>query len=423
MSILNKVGDFLSGVLIHYPLSFLPTREQVAVELLNWQRDRLNSWLAQGCVFIMIIPFSMFLNWVFIRDWSSGIAGMLLSILSHSLVVIPAIRGYGKLSLRIQKKIEKLDPVGLIERFIVWWRQPTDPLLRNIILSSIPVIYWILFNYQEWIGYQIGGFVVYKSLRFIMQVMVLFYSNLIFESLSTLWKDREINQLVRQFEDEKGAKSDPPAAMSESFILLDRKGDKPDQRVVIRDENDNDDDLDRNESGGEIIGDADQDDESWTEEEKEQEEEFEQEKEFEQEEEDDDQVVLEEIPREVPVEIPREVPVEIPREVPAKTQCEVPAKTQCEVPAKTQCEVSVEILSGDPMVEEPPVVHQSDPAVVVHQPSSQTGTTVYVSHHNGNDNDDNSSLLFSFHRPPKEVRTSGSLKDRIKIFQEFQSNN
>lgn len=219
MNFIQKLGGFLSSAIIDYPLGFLPTREQVAKELVNWQRDRLNSWIAQGCIFILMIPFSIFLNEVFIRDYPEGILGMFLSVVSHSIVIIPTMRGYSSLKVRIQEKIESYDPVAMIEQFILWWRQPTDPTLRNFVLCSIPFVYWGLFNYQEWIGYQIGGFLVYKFLRIIMQTMVLFYSNLIFHSLSNVWQERELNKVVNEFQPEQLVASLP---LSDSFVIFNK---------------------------------------------------------------------------------------------------------------------------------------------------------------------------------------------------------
>lgn len=253
MNLIQKIGSFLSSAIIDYPLGFLPTREQVAKELVNWQRDRLNSWIAQGCIFILMIPFSIFLNEVFIRDYPEGILGMFLSVVSHSIVIIPTMRGYSSLKVQIQQKIESYDPVAMIEQFILWWRQPTDPTLRNFVLCSVPFVYWGLFNYQEWIGYQIGGFLVYKFLRIIMQTMVLFYSNLIFHSLSNVWQERELNKVVNEFQPEQLVASLP---LSDSFVVFN----KPEEIVdtAVSDENevihveDMDDDDDNNDDNEEL---------------------------------------------------------------------------------------------------------------------------------------------------------------------------
>lgn len=250
MNFIQKLGGFLSSAIIDYPLGFLPTREQVAKELVNWQRDRLNSWIAQGCIFILMIPFSIFLNEVFIRDYPEGILGMFLSVVSHSIVIIPTMRGYSSLKVQIQTKIESYDPVAMIEQFILWWRQPTDPTLRNFVLCSVPFVYWGLFNYQEWIGYQIGGFLVYKFLRIIMQTMVLFYSNLIFHSLNNIWQERELNKVVNEFQPDQLATSLP---LSDSFVVFNKPEENADTAVsdeneVIHVEDMDDDDDDDEES-------------------------------------------------------------------------------------------------------------------------------------------------------------------------------
>jgi hypothetical protein len=226
MDILNKIGDAVSYFFVDYTLSFLPTREQVAVEFVNWQRDRLNSWISQVCIFILIIPFSMFLNWGFVHEYSGGgVMGMIYSIISHTFLIIPAIRGYSKLKARILEKIQSRDPVKMIENFIAWWGQPSDPILRNIILISIPFIYVFLFNYQEWIGYQIGGFIVYRTLRIFMQIMFLSYSNMIFELVSSIWSTREINKIVDQFDSQipppLHQNNSSPNRMDESFVMID----------------------------------------------------------------------------------------------------------------------------------------------------------------------------------------------------------
>jgi hypothetical protein len=228
MDLLNKIGDAFSYVFVDYPLSFIPTREKVAEEFVNWQRDRLNSCISQVLIFILIIPFSMFLNWGFIYEYSGGgMIGMIYSIISHTFVIIPAIRGYAKLKARVQEKIQTRDPVKMIEHFITWWRQPSDPILRNIILFSIPLLYVIFFNYQEWIGYQIGGFIVYRTLRIVMQIMLLSYSNMIFELVSSIWSTREINKIVDQFDSQipPGSQNDnidfSPDKMDQSFVMID----------------------------------------------------------------------------------------------------------------------------------------------------------------------------------------------------------
>jgi hypothetical protein len=183
----------------------------------------------------------MFLNWGFVHEYSGGgVMGMIYSIISHTFLIIPAIRGYAKLKTRILEKIQSRDPVKMIENFIAWWGQPSDPILRNIILISIPFIYVFLFNYQEWIGYQIGGFVVYRTLRIVMQIMFLSYSNMIFELVSSIWSTREINKIVDQFDSQINPpirQNDnidlDPHKMDQSFVMIDPVRESPVPEPVL----------------------------------------------------------------------------------------------------------------------------------------------------------------------------------------------
>ncbi|MEX0598203.1 MAG: hypothetical protein WD512_17070, partial [Candidatus Paceibacterota bacterium] len=177
----------------------------------------------------------MLLNWGFIHEYyGGGMMGMIYSIISHTILIVPAIRGYAKLKARIQENIQSRDPVKMIEHFIVWWRQPSDPILRNIILLSIPLFYILLFNYQEWIGYQIGGFIIYRTLRIVMQIMLLSYSNMIFELLTSIWSTREINKIVDQFDSQIPSipKNDNvdlgPNHMDQSFVMI-----NPDRKLPV----------------------------------------------------------------------------------------------------------------------------------------------------------------------------------------------
>ena len=171
-------------------MSILPSKQQVIKGVVKWNKQRINNWIADLITFFIVTIGTMVIKPIFIRDspLDNGFVEILWEFFTHTVVVVPMIGGYIEIKNRIHDKICSFDPVKKIEELIKWYNGPTDPTWQKIAIASIPVTYILIFYFRDWIGYTLGGFVVHKTLTWSLQAIILIYSNLLHQAISTWWK-------------------------------------------------------------------------------------------------------------------------------------------------------------------------------------------------------------------------------------------
>jgi len=197
--------NFLSKAysLITSPIqSILPNKNQLLNQAIDWNKDRLNDWVAQIMATAMILPVAFLVAKTLIRpcpvDWL--LMKLIYELAIQTAIVAPMMSGYLPLKKKLSKQLLKIDWVEKTRQIHHWWGQPSD----HPFLSMFGVIsgYTLVYKYQEWIGLTLGGAIVHQALKISLYSIMLVYSNLLFDTLIQYLKERreekECNEMLQR---------------------------------------------------------------------------------------------------------------------------------------------------------------------------------------------------------------------------------